>query len=282
MLHAGCSFITRARTFATTVLLGAGIVVGCRDASPTAANTDALSVELAINGVSGESVVIDPRNATLRVGYGAIVQARITDAAGNPVSGVRPTWSSTSPSIATVSVLPDSAQSSDGLRAALSARSAGVTAIIVAYNGKADTARFTITTGDSVTPGPGPFTGPRPTRFDVTGRVSQHWIDSLVLRDSTYVGQIIAGVTVRFVQLPSAPGDTLTSSVPPVTTPTVLATAITDNAGTVTFRDMPAARYRLEVQTPAESEWGSRTFDFGPPLRTPLHHELRVIKKIYQ
>lgn len=284
MLHAGHSIY--ARTFAAAALLSAGVLAGCKDSAPTAARADDLDVQLAINGVSGESVVIDPRNATLQVGYGAVVQARILDAAGNPISGVRPTWASSNPLVATVTVLPDSGRGTDGLRAAVSARAAGVALIIVSRGDKADTARFTVTARDSVPPdsipgGQGPVT--RPSRFDVIALVSQNWIDSLVLRpDSNWVAPPIAGATVRFVQLPSMPGDTLTPNVPPVTAPVVLATAVSDSNGAVSFRDMPATRYRLEVETPATSEWGSRVFTYGAPFKTPMLHQLRLIKKIYQ
>lgn len=279
MVHAGRSLFAQLRASFAATVIGAGVFAACGESTPTATTADELRVTLAINGVSGESIVVDPRNATLRVGYGAIVQARILDAAGNPVAGARPTWISNNPQVASVTVLPDSGQSTDGLRVSVAARARGVALIIASRGDKADTARFTVTARDSVPTDSTPTPGPRPTRFDVTARVSQNWIDSLVLRDSSlWVAPPIAGATVRFVQLPASPAD----SSSPAPAPVVLATATSDANGNVAFRDMPASRYRLEVVTPAASEWGSANFTYSAPYQSTMHHQLRLIKKIYQ
>lgn len=237
-----------------------------------------MNVVLSINDVSGESILVDPRNATLQVGYGAIVEARILDANGNPVPDARPAWSTSDASIATVSALPDSGLRQDGLRASVAARAAGSVLIIASHANKADTARFTITPAHVDSGSQGPVT--RPARFDLVARVLGISTASQPSRDtSAWTTTVVAGTSVRFVQLPSIPGDTLPSTSPPVSTPTLIATATADSAGMVYFHDMPAARFRLEVEPPNSTPWAGRVFEYGAPYGSPLRFDLLLSAK---
>ena len=159
---------------------------------------------LSINDVSGESILVDPRNATLQVGYGAIVEARILDANGNPVPDARPAWSTSDASIATVSALPDSGLRQDGLRASVAARAAGSVLIIASHANKADTARFTITPAHVDSGSQGPVT--RPARFDLVARVLGISTVSQPSRDtSAWTPPLSRAPAYGFVQLPSIP-----------------------------------------------------------------------------
>lgn len=272
----------RSRMPAVTAIAGAMMalmmVSACSDTSPTANEEAPMNVVLSINDVSGESILVDPRNATLQVGYGAIVEARILDANGNPVPGARPAWSTSNASIATVSVLPDSGLRQDGLRASVAARAAGNVLIIASRANKADTARFTITPARVDSGSQGPVT--RPARFDLVARVLGISTVSQPSRDSsTWTTTVVAGATVRFVQLPSIAGDTLPPTAPPVSAPTLIATATADSAGMVFFRNMPAARFRLEVDPPGASAWAARVFEYGAPYASPLRFDLLLTAK---
>jgi len=79
--------------------------------------------------------------------------------------------------------------------------------------------------------------------------------------------------------LPPLAGDTIPSVVPPVNTPTLIATATTGADGRLTLPDMPAARFRLEVQPPASSPWAARNFEYYAPYSNTLKLELQLTKK---
>lgn len=254
------------------------MVSACSDTSPTANEETPMNVVLSIDDVSGQSILVDPRNATLQVGYGAIVEARILDAGGSPIPGARPVWSTSDASIATVSALPDSGLRQDGLRAAVAARAAGSVLIIASHANKADTARFTITSVRVDSGSQGPVT--RPARFDLVAQVLGRAATSPSSRDSsTWTPPVVAGATVRFVQLPSIAGDTLPPTAPPVSAPTLIATATADATGMVHFSNMPAARFRLEVDPPSASAWAARVVEYGAPYASPLRLDLLLSPK---
>jgi hypothetical protein len=269
----------------STLALVAGAITapGCADKSPTESQVSALSVRLSISNSPGDAVLLDTHNASLAVGYGTIIEAHIIDANGNPVPGARPAWSSTDAGIATVHVLPDSGFANDGARAAVAGRSSGAAMIVARYGDKADTAHFTIVAnGTPSTPTP-PNQPPyqRPVQFDVTARIGGVRIDRSSPSDTATRGVFtpVSGATVRFVQLPEIPGDTIASPAAPVTAPTVRATATTNADGFVTFHAMPTARYRLEVDTPASSIWASTTFGFPAPYTSGFLLDLQLPKK---
>ncbi|MBL0937807.1 MAG: hypothetical protein IBJ03_02870 [Gemmatimonadaceae bacterium] len=279
-------FASRRRSLRTSVaiaLTGVAFLSACSDSPPTAGNSQPLNIQLTISDVSGESVRVDPRTATLESGYGAIISVAILDAAGNPVPGAKPAWTTSDANIATVAPFPDSSfastVSNNVLRAAVAGRAPGQAMIIASYQGQADTARFTITPARQDTSGPGPVT--RPTRFELTARVSGLDMAPQSGQDTTrWVLTNISGAIVRFVQLPPLAGDTLPPVGTPVSTPTLIATATTGSDGRFTLPDMPVARFRLEVQPPASSSWAARTFEYSAPYSSTLKLELQLSKKL--
>ena len=74
-------------------------------------------------------------------------------------------------------------------------------------------------------------------------------------------------------------GDTIATAVTPVSVPTVIASATADQQGIASFHAMPAARYRLDVQTPAASVWASRTVDYYPPYLTSMRFDVLLERK---
>ena len=244
---------------------------GCADA-PTGGSASPATVHALVNNTTGSAVVFDEHNASLQVGYGVLIETRVTDAAGHLVGGARPTWTSTNPTVASVVTLPDSGFTSDGARASVAARAPGTAMIIAAFERSADTVHVTVEPGS----GPSPNPPPSLTTFDLSARAVGF---SGGADSSKWVFTPVAGAIVSFTQLPRLPGDTIAAAVTPVTVPTVIATATADANGIVSFHAMPAARFRLDVQTPAASVWASRTVDFYAPYLASMRVDVLLQKK---
>lgn len=264
----------RIQRTALALFVGASVLsgAGCSD-SPTQAKGVGAKVQLTVNNASGSAILLDQHKVSLQTGYGTIIEAKITDAAGATITSARPAWSTTQAMVATLAVLPDSGVATDGARASVGARNPGEALIIASYDGVADTVTVTVEQGAGV-PGPGPWQPPA--KFTITARATGFTggPDS-----SKSVFTPVPGTVVTFVQMPKLAGDTIQTSAPQVLVPTVRGTANTDAQGMVTFTDMPGARFRLDMKTPDGSDWASRTFDGFFPYYSPIRVDVLLQKK---
>lgn len=264
-------------------MLAAAVVAalaGCGDGEPpiTTNNSQRVSLSLQNQTSDGGALMLDPRTATLHVGYGMLINVKITDASGQNVAGARPTWRSTNTNVVRVHVLPDSGFANDGTRAAIAGVAEGSALVIASFGGAADTARISVaparvdSSGNGGNPG-GPV--PVPNDFDVGIFVSTAF-DSTMFALWRY--EPVVNATVRLIRLPNLAADTLPAGVTGVSQPTLFKTAVADTAGFVLFRDVPMGRFRIEVVPPAGSAWEPWAFDYGPPYVANVRYHIQLQK----
>jgi hypothetical protein len=258
----------------------ASVVVGlaaCGDGknSPAAIDGERVSLSLVKNN-DGGSLMLDPRTATMHIGYGIQVSVNITGPDGQPVAGAKPTWVSTDPSIVKVQVFPDSGLALDGKRAAVWGVKTGTAKVIASYNGVADTAVITIAPAREDNSSGGGTSQPRPTSFEAGIYVSNA-VDSTSL--ALWRREPIANATVRLIRLPLATGDTIPEGVSTVDTPTLFQTLQTDAEGYALFSNVPMGRFRVEVEPPPGSGWVARSFNYGPRWVSSIRFEVRLPKQ---
>lgn len=265
--------LTRTFTKASVAMLALVSLAACSD-TPPATGSDTRRIALALDNSDGDALLLDPRTATMHVGFGMLIRAQITGADGQPIAGAQPNWRSTNESVVRLTPLPDSGFSDDGARVVAIAHGEGTALVIASFGGAADTATITVAPrqqDDST----GGVPAPVPARFELGLYVSTQ-VDTTLL--ALWKREPVPNATVRLVQLPLLPGDSVPGSAPQVTIQTLRATAVTDTAGFVVFSDIPMSRYRLEVQPPAGSAWVARNIEMGPPGVASVRLEARLIK----
>jgi hypothetical protein len=256
-----------------------GVFAACEEDSKLITSNDAQRVSLALQNqnTDGGGLMLDPRTATLHVGYGMLITVNITDADGQPIPGARPTWRSTNPAIVRVTALPDSGISTDGRRAAIAGVTEGSAMVIASYGTSADTAHISVAPArvDSSGTGGGGRPVPVPNTFDVGIFVSTAF-DSTMFALWRY--EPVVNASVRLILLPREQGDTLPASVTSVTQPTPFKTLVADTAGFVVFRDVPMGRFRIEVTPPAGSAWEPWSYSYGPPYVANVRYHIQLKK----
>lgn len=255
-------------------------VTGCSDGSspgPAANETQRVTMSLQNENTDGGALVLDPRTATLHVGYGILIGVNITGPDGQPVDGATPSWTSTNPAVVRVDVLPDSGFANDGWRASVAGVSEGTARVIAAYNGAADTAFITVAPArvDTTDGGGGGGSYEIPEKFQVGFYISTD-IDSTLL--AQWAREPVPNATVRLYRLPPSVNDSIPSGVPPVTEPTLFATVVSDTAGFVLIHQVPMGPFRVEVDPPAGSAWEPKVLTFSTPYLSSVRYEIRLPK----
>lgn len=257
---------------ATVATLALTALAACSETSPITSG-DTKRVALSLDNSEGDALLLDPRTATLHVGYGMLISAQITGPDGQPVEGARPTWRSTDESVVKLYPLPDSGFVNDGMRVSAAAFSEGTALVIASFGTAADTA--TITVAPRQVDSTGGVPAPAPARFEFGLYVSTE-IDSTML--AIWKREPVPNATVKLTQLPLVVGDSVPEDAQQVSTPTLLGTAVTDEEGLALFNDIPMSRYRVEVIPPPGSAWEAKSFEFGPPLLASVRWEIRLKK----
>ncbi len=252
-------------------------LAACSDEPSNPSENNGDQVRLSVTGDTEDgTLVLDPRTATLHVGYGMLVTATITNVSGQPIEGARPSWRSTNASIVAVTALPDTGSNSEGRKASIRAIAEGTAMIIASRGVAADTAFVTVAPPriDSTGHGGGAPV-PTATEFELGIYVSTAFDSTLLAQ---WVREPVANATVKLYRLPPQPGDTIPVAVTPVNEPTLFQTAQTNAEGFVKITNIPMGPFRVEVTPPTDSDWEPKTVNFATPYFSSVRQELRLTK----